>query len=106
MMIPKVPIGIGSPNVLEVPLVSDPGGLDLTTVTALRFRVWQPNGLELAGGWAGAITATTATSGTASYSFTGTEALLQGVYTIAPQLTVSGGVVPCDAVQFQGVRYP
>jgi hypothetical protein len=105
MMIPKVPIGIGAPNVLEVPLVSDPGGFDLTTATAVRFRVWRPDGIELAGGWAGAITATTATSGTASYSFTGTEALLLGVYTIAPQLTVPAGVVPCASVSFQGVRY-
>lgn len=107
----RVPVGIGPPNVLEIPITSTSSVLDLTTVTAVTFRVWNPNGTEVTSTFTGSKTYAAASSiaATASYAFTGAEftgasvnpATMLGRWDIAAYLTVPGGTVPCQTVHFE-----
>lgn len=109
---PDIPIGIGAPNVLPVPVTSPPvsaGGVDLTTVSAVHFRVFDPNGVEVtpSPAWAGMIQAgATATSAVLLYAFVGNEFAMAGTWRIAPVLTVTGGSVPCKHVNLNVTAIP
>lgn len=110
MSLPKVPIGIGPPNVLRQPITAPFGALDLTTVSAVTFRVFRPDGVEVTPAWIGSIAAGPAsTSMVALYAFAGTEfasATEDGDWRLSAQLTVPGGSVPCESRPLRVVRIP
>lgn len=108
---PRVPMGIGPGNILPIPLRS-PGpaafGIDLTTVTAIAARIFDPLGVEHPE-WTGLSMAAgvTSTTGTALYTFQGSEFSMPGIWRIAPLLTgPSGIVVPCSHVDLEVTRVP
>lgn len=108
--VPKIPIGIKPPMVLPVPLSSLPvlqGGVDLTTLTGIQYRVWRPDGTELPTRWMGAILGgATPTSAATQYPFTGSDFDQVGVWELAPVGLVPAGEIAFDSVQIDVVRIP
>lgn len=108
-MATQVPLNIGAPNTLIFP-IAEIAGLDLTTVTGVSFSVQAPDGTTTS--WTATIPATVpVTQGQyanlagnanpvptllfAQHTFASSDCTQLGVYLVAPQLTVSGGTVPC-----------
>lgn len=105
MRLPRVPIGIGAPNVLQQTLTVDasvPSITDLTSVTGVSLLVGIP-GIAMPVTWTATIlSATSPMTGVPStllwqHTFDSADCTVEGIYVIAAQLTVPGGVVPCDA---------
>lgn len=92
----QVPIGIGAPNVLTIPITSPTGGPDLTTVTGASLSVLKSDGTVVS--WTASVSGATTTSITVTHHFQISDCDIDGVYQVAPELTVSGGTIPCYAV--------
>lgn len=114
-MTTELSLNIGPPEALTYPISDVPGGIDLTTVTAVSFQVRKPDSTYQT--WSAQIPATVpktrglyaSLAGTsnpttgllfAQYPFTGTEVTQNGVYLVKPILTVPGGTVPCESKEF------
>jgi hypothetical protein len=88
---PRVPLGVGPPIGLPVPITSVL--FDLTTVTGAAILARAPNGDEFT--WAASFVATSPTSGTTTHTFATTDLTETGIWTYYVVLTVPGGTVPC-----------
>lgn len=107
----RVPMGIGHPNTLPIPIVYGFGeGPDLTTVTAVRLRAFTPQGLEVSSTFTGTVSiasGTTTGSMLAAYAWQGNELTAEGLWTLAPVLEVPGGEVPYQpGLSILAVRIP
>lgn len=120
----QVPVGIGPPNQLKIPISSAPsqGEIDLTTVTGLVLTVIVPDGPNGSSGtelvWAGNVASTpvppygppSPTQIVGLYSFNGSEFVIGGAdvigqYEISVSMTTPGGPVPADtSVSLEVVR--
>lgn len=107
---PRVPLGIGPPNVLQGTVSADtttPTLTDLTSVTAVSLLVRLPGQITPVAWAASIVSATPPVGGSGSslvwkYAFTGTESgTTTGFAVVSAQLTVPAGVVPCDAARFE-----
>ncbi len=93
----RVPNTITAPSALTFTFRAGRSGVDLTTVTAGSLAVLRRDGTTAT--WALTIVSQTPGELVAQYVFTGgAEIAGNGVYYLAPTLTVPGGVLPCDAV--------
>jgi hypothetical protein len=99
----RIPVGIGPPNELAIPIASFAGNLDLTTVTGVLLKVWRPDGRDVSTTWTAtpSFVATTPIAGEVTYPFVGDELSALGEWSVAPYLEVPGGQVPCRTVHFQ-----
>jgi hypothetical protein len=99
---PNLPIGIAAPNKLSFTILQGNSSLDLTTVSAVSLLVTR----ELDGStatWACVIDSATPSTLVAHHNFVsdGSDVSVLGIYELAPQLTVPGGVVPAYAMRVQ-----
>lgn len=107
MRLTRVPVGIGAPNVLQQTLTVDgsvPSLTDLTTVTGISLLVGVPGQASPVTWTATVYSATAPGTGTLSslvwrHVFAPTDCVVEGIYVITAQLTVPGGVIPCDSVR-------
>jgi hypothetical protein len=97
----NIPIGIGPPNALTLPVMTSAGGLDLTSVTAVSLLVRKP-GATLT--WPATIApGATANALTVVHNFQTSDVDVTGVYLVGAILVVPGGTVPCYSSSFTGV---
>ena len=102
--VPSIPLGISSPNSIGLTINQGDSNLDLTSVTGLTLNVTRAiDGTTAA--WVCTIVTKTSTQLQALYSFdaNGQDVPVLGIYEVAPEMTVPGGVVPGYAFRFQGV---
>lgn len=94
----QVPVGIGPPCQLTGTITpqSTSALLDMTQVTAISLLVKRSDGSVVT--WTASIIGQT-TTGLLNYAhnFAVGDCTVIGVYMVAPQLTTSGGTVPCYA---------
>lgn len=98
--VPGLPIGIGPPNTLQIPLASGEypagtGTLDLTTLTGLtRLEVIDPLGNVYI--WTPSIIMATPATATLSYAFSGNEfaGLACGTWRARVMGAIAGGLIP------------
>lgn len=84
------------PESLPITIAQGASTIDLSTVTAARFDVQQPDKTTTT--WSLAIDAKTPTELKAHHPFALGEATLPGVYILVPILVVPGGEVQCERV--------
>jgi hypothetical protein len=106
MRLAVVPVGIGAPNVLQQTQRVDPSVpsiTDLTTVTGVSLNVSINGAAPVV--WSATILAAFAATPTSlsymiwQHAFASADCAVEGVYVIAPQLTVPGGSIPCGGVR-------
>lgn len=104
MTTPSVPIGIGSPNVLTVPVSRGQSTFDLTQVTGAYLRVLTPSGTQTT--WAASVVSQTVSTLSVLHSFVPTDVTEPGMYQIAAVLQLGGGEIPCGSRPMKATNFP
>jgi len=87
--IPDIPINPTANESFAVDISGVTAGLDMTTVTAVSFKVKKPNRMDELN-WTASIVSASSTSLRARHTFSGGEFDVVGTYRIVPILTVAG----------------
>lgn len=92
-----VPFNIQAPAAITITFRSPVWGCDLTTVTGINLNVLRRDGSTAV--WVMSQVSSTPLELVAQYVFTNTgEITTSGLYTLAPQLAVQGGILPADTI--------
>jgi hypothetical protein len=94
----------GVPRPLPVQIRAGTSGLDMTTVSAVVFRVRSPSGQTVE--WPGTLSDQTTSSLVATKSLTAGECPGPGQYSVSPLLTISGQTWPEEAERFTLIVEP
>ena len=99
----RVPSNVAAPTTATIAFQTPTFGVDLSTVTAVNLQVLRRDGTSAT--WAMSIIAATPAELIAQYEFQPGDVTVTGVYYLAPQLSVPGGVVSAETVSLF-VSYP
>lgn len=92
----RIPSPIGPPSTITVIFKSPIFGADLTDVTSIALNVRRQNGTVAV--WTAEIISATASELVAQYELQTGDIDGTGIYTISPQLTVTGGAIPSETI--------